>query len=220
MNIRLRDEWKSLLEDEFQMPYFTRLTAFVKEEYASHTCYPAGANIFAALEACPPEQIRVVILGQDPYHGPGQAHGLCFSVQEGVSIPPSLVNIFKEIQSDMGTVPPTNGNLMRWAEQGVLLLNATLTVRAHQAGSHQRKGWELFTDAVIRKVAEMHQGIVFMLWGNYAQKKGAFISEQDHLVLKSAHPSPLSAYQGFLGCKHFSKCNEFLQANGKVPIIW
>jgi uracil-DNA glycosylase len=220
MNIRLRDEWKSLLEDEFQMPYFTRLKAFAKEEYASHTCYPAGANIFAALEACAPDQIRVVILGQDPYHGPGQAHGLCFSVQEGVSIPPSLVNIFKEIQSDMGTVPPTNGNLMRWAEQGVLLLNATLTVRAHQAGSHQRKGWELFTDAVIRKVAEMHQGIVFMLWGNYAQKKGAFISEQDHLVLKSAHPSPLSAYQGFLGCKHFSKCNDFLQANGKPPIIW
>jgi uracil-DNA glycosylase len=220
MNIRLRDEWKSLLEDEFQMPYFTRLTAFVKEEYAAHTCYPAGANIFTALEACPPDQIRVVILGQDPYHGPGQAHGLCFSVQEGVNIPPSLVNIFKEIQSDIGTPPSTSGNLTRWAEQGVLLLNATLTVRAHQAGSHQRQGWELFTDAVIRKVAEMHQGIVFMLWGNYAQKKGAFISEQDHLVLKSAHPSPLSAYQGFLGCKHFSKCNDFLQANGKAPIIW
>lgn len=220
MLAELPQAWALLLKDEFQQPYFKALSAFVEHEYATQTCYPERPNIFAALEACVPESVRVVILGQDPYHGPGQAHGLSFSVPEGVPVPPSLKNIFKEIHADLGITSPQHGHLMPWAAQGVLLLNATLTVRAHQAGSHQRKGWETFTDAIIRNVASSRQGLVFMLWGNHAQKKGAFISDQDHLVLRSAHPSPLSAYQGFLGCKHFSQCNAYLLAQGKMPVQW
>ncbi|MFM7813052.1 MAG: uracil-DNA glycosylase, partial [Flavobacteriales bacterium] len=195
MLFRFRQEWRSMLEDELQQAYLKTLAEFVEAEYASYTCYPDQENIFAALDACPPEAVQVIILGQDPYHGPGQAHGLSFSVPEGMPIPPSLKNIFKEIQADLGITPPPHGHLMRWAEQGVLLLNATLSVRAHQAGSHQRKGWESFTDAIIRKLSDERENLVFMLWGNYAQKKGAFISEQKHLVLRAAHPSPLSAYQ-------------------------
>jgi len=196
------------------------LITFVKEEYRQRTVYPPGPCIFSAFEHCPFDKVKVVILGQDPYHGPGQAHGLCFSVNDGVPFPPSLQNIFKEIQSDLGTPIPTTGNLTRWANQGVLMLNATLTVRAHQAASHQRQGWEEFTDAAIRILAEERENLVFILWGAYAQKKGAFIDRNKHLVLASAHPSPLSAYNGFFGNKHFSRANEYLIAHGQQPIQW
>ena len=220
MDVRIEESWKARLQEEFDKPYFSQLTAFVRSEYASHTVYPAGSNIFAAFDACPFERVRVVILGQDPYHEPGQAHGLCFSVNDGVQFPPSLVNIFKEIASDLGVPVPESGNLMRWARQGVLLLNSTLTVRAHQAGSHQNRGWETFTDAVIHRLATECEHIVFILWGSYAQRKGAFIDRNRHCVLQSPHPSPLSAYRGFFGNKHFSSANAYLVQHGYKPIDW
>ena len=217
MNVQIEESWKQHLAPEFEKDYFIRLTEFVRSEYQTATIYPPGRFIFNAFNLCPFDKVKVVIIGQDPYHGPGQAHGLCFSVNDGVPFPPSLQNIFKEIQSDLGAPIPTSGNLTRWANQGVLLLNATLTVRAHQAGSHQRRGWEEFTDAAIRVLAEQRENIVFILWGSYAQKKGAFIDRNKHLVLASAHPSPLSAYNGFFGNKHFSRTNEYLQAHGYNP---
>ena len=220
MNVKIEESWKQQLSPEFEKDYFVRLTEFVRQEYAQGIVYPPGRLIFNAFDLCPFDQVKVVIIGQDPYHGPGQAHGLCFSVNDGVRFPPSLVNIFKEIESDLGTPVPLSGNLTRWANQGVLLLNATLTVRAHQAGSHQRKGWEEFTDAAIRALATQCEGIVFILWGSYAQKKGAFIDRTRHLVLTSAHPSPLSAWNGFIGNKHFSRANEYLVSQGKTPIAW
>lgn len=220
MNVRIEESWKTRLQEEFDKPYFVNLTQFVRNEYASGTVYPPGGEMFAAFDACPFEQVRVVILGQDPYHEPGQAHGLCFSVNDGVQFPPSLVNIFKEIESDLGKPMPHSGNLMRWAQQGVLLLNATLTVRAHQAGSHQNKGWETFTDAVIHRLASEREHIVFILWGSYAQRKGAFIDRNRHCVLQSPHPSPLSAYRGFFGNKHFSSANKYLVQHGYKPIEW
>ena len=205
---------------EFSKDYFIRLTDFVRKEYHETTVYPPGKLIFNAFNLCPFDKVKVVIIGQDPYHGPGQAHGLCFSVNDGIQPPPSLVNIFKEINNDLGKPIPQSGNLTRWAEQGVLLLNATLTVRAHQAGSHQRRGWEEFTDAVIRKLAEEKSNLVFILWGAYAQKKGAFIDRSKHLVLTSVHPSPLSAHSGFFGNHHFSLANDYLVKNGKTAIDW
>ena len=221
MNVRIDASWKEVLHNEFEKEYFTRLTSFVKEEYTGPTpIYPPAKLIFNAFDHCPFNDVKVVILGQDPYHGAGQANGLCFSVNKGVAFPPSLMNIFKEIQSDIGTPIPQNGDLTRWSDQGVLLLNATLTVRASQAGSHQKRGWEEFTDAAIRELAERRENIVFILWGSYAQKKGAFIDRSRHLVLTSPHPSPLSAYQGFFGNHHFSKANEYLVQHGKKEIVW
>lgn len=220
MNVQIEESWKEALMPEFSKDYFIRLTDFVRKEYHETTVYPPGKLIFNAFNLCPFDKVKVVIIGQDPYHGPGQAHGLCFSVNDGIQPPPSLVNIFKEINSDLGKPIPQSGNLTRWAEQGVLLLNATLTVRAHQAGSHQRKGWEEFTDAVIRKLAEEKNNLVFILWGAYAQKKGAFIDRSKHLVLTSVHPSPLSAHSGFFGNHHFSLANDYLVKNGKTAIDW
>ena len=220
MEVKIEETWKKVLQPEFDKDYFTALTDFVRQEYHVGTVYPPGHLIFNAFNLCPFDQVKVVIIGQDPYHGPGQAHGLCFSVNDGVQMPPSLQNIFKEIQDDLGTPVPVTGNLTRWAEQGVLLLNATLTVRAHQAGSHQRRGWEEFTDAVIRKLAEEREHLVFILWGAYAQKKGAFIDRNKHLVLTSVHPSPLSAYHGFFGNHHFSRANAYLAEHGQNPIQW
>lgn len=220
MNVQIEQSWKEILSTEFEKEYFRTLTNFVKEEYANHSVFPPGKLIFNAFNLCPFHKVKVVIIGQDPYHGPGQAHGLCFSVNDDVRFPPSLVNIFKEINNDIGINPPPSGNLTRWAQQGVLLLNATLTVRAHQAGSHQKRGWETFTDAVIHTLAQQSNNLVFILWGAYAQRKGEFIDRNKHLVLSSAHPSPLSAYNGFFGNKHFSKTNEYLRAHGKQEIIW
>ena len=220
MNVQIEESWKEALMPEFSKYYFIRLTDFVRKEYHETTVYPPGKLIFNAFNLCPFDKVKVVIIGQDPYHGPGQAHGLCFSVNDGIQPPPSLVNIFKEINSDLGKPIPQSGNLTRWAEQGVLLLNATLTVRAHQAGSHQRRGWEEFTDAVIRKLAEEKSNLVFILWGAYAQKKGAFIDRNKHLVLTSVHPSPLSAHNGFFGNHHFSLANDYLVKNGKTAIDW
>ena len=220
MNVQIEESWKKQLQAEFEKDYFIKLTDFVRNEYASTQIYPPGKLIFNAFNLCPFDKAKVVIIGQDPYHGPGQAHGLCFSVNDGVAFPPSLKNIFKEIQDDLGIPVPDSGNLTRWANQGVLLLNATLTVRAHQAGSHQKKGWEEFTDAAIRALAEQREHLVFILWGAYAQKKGAFIDRNKHLVLASAHPSPLSAYNGFFGNKHFSRANEYLMAHGENPVSW
>lgn len=220
MDVRIEESWKQQLQEEFDKPYFEALTHYVRGEYAATTVYPPGGQIFAAFDACPFEQVRVVILGQDPYHEPGQAHGLCFSVNDGVQFPPSLQNIFKEIESDLGVPLPKSGNLTRWAQQGVLLLNATLTVRAHQAGSHQNRGWETFTDAVIHALASRRENIVFILWGSYAQRKGAFIDRSRHLVLQSPHPSPLSAYRGFFGNRHFSQANRYLEQHGYSPIQW
>ncbi len=220
MPVKIESSWHERLKNEFEKPYFVQLTDFVKSEYASSVVYPPGNLIFNAFDSLPFDQVKVVILGQDPYHEPGQAHGLCFSVRDGVRFPPSLVNIFKEIQSDLNKPVPLSGDLSRWARQGVLLLNATLTVRAHQAGSHQNKGWETFTDAVIHTLAEQREGIVFILWGAYAQRKGSFIDERKHLVLKSPHPSPLSAHRGFFGNHHFSRANVFLKAQGVSPVEW
>ena len=220
MEVKIEQSWKSLLATEFEKPYFQNLVQFVKSEYRDHTVYPPGKEIFSAFEHCPFDQLRVVIIGQDPYHGPGQANGLCFSVKDGISFPPSLRNIFKEIQSEYGTAYPGSGDLSRWARQGVLLLNATLTVRARTAGSHQKKGWEEFTDAVIRTVNENMEHVVFILWGAYAQKKGQIIDTNKHLVLSSAHPSPFSADRGFFGNKHFQRTNEYLQSLGKAAIDW
>lgn len=220
MDVQIEESWKQILSAEFEKDYFHQLTDFVRNEYRSTTVYPPGKLIFNAFNLCPFEQVKVVIIGQDPYHGPGQAHGLCFSVNDNVPFPPSLRNIFKEIQDDLGKPIPESGNLTRWAKQGVLLLNATLTVRAHQAGSHQRRGWEEFTDAAIRALAEQREHLVFILWGAYAQKKGAFIDRSRHLVLTSVHPSPLSAHNGFFGNRHFSRANEYLQQHGQTPIEW
>ncbi|MBP3419699.1 MAG: uracil-DNA glycosylase [Marinifilaceae bacterium] len=222
VNVRIEESWRELLAEEFAMDYFKRLTDFVRDEYArGKRIYPAGRSIFNAFDRCPVDKVKVVILGQDPYHEEGQAHGLCFSVPEGITPPPSLVNIFKEIKADLGKEIPASGNLERWADQGVLLLNATLTVEAHKAGSHQKRGWEQFTDAVIRRLAARRNNLVFMLWGSYAQKKGAFIDASHNLVLKSVHPSPLSANRGgWFGNHHFSKANEYLVSIGKEPIDW
>ena len=220
MKVKIEESWEKVLQTEFDKPYFKDLTDFVRSEYATATIYPPASLIFNAFNLCPFSKVKVVIIGQDPYHGPGQAHGLCFSVNDGVQFPPSLQNIFKEIKSDLDIPIPTSGNLTRWAEQGVLLLNATLTVRAHSAGSHQKKGWETFTDSVIRILAERKENLVFILWGAYAQKKGAFIDNNRHLILSSAHPSPLSAYNGFFGNHHFSLTNEWLQKHGIDTINW
>lgn len=220
MNVKIEDSWKERLQNEFEKPYFERLTAFVRGEYATKKVFPPGGQIFAAFDACPFDKVKVVILGQDPYHDDGQANGLCFSVADGVPMPPSLVNIFREISSDTGKAMPQSGDLTRWARQGVLLLNATLTVEAHRAGSHQNRGWEEFTDEVVMRLAHDREHLVFMLWGAYAQRKGAFIDTSRHLVLKSAHPSPLSAYRGFFGNHHFSLANDYLKRHGQSQIDW
>ena len=220
MKVKIAADWQEILQPEFDKPYFEELTRFVKDEYSSTTVFPAGKNIFRAFDKCPFESLKVVIIGQDPYHGVGQANGLCFSVNDGVPFPPSLQNIFKEIKSDLGVDVPQSGNLDRWAEQGVLLLNAVLTVRAHEAASHAGRGWEQFTDAVVRIINERKQGVVYMLWGSYAQRKGQVADAQKNLILKSVHPSPLSVYRGFFGCKHFSQANAYLQSIGKSPIVW
>lgn len=221
MDVKIAESWKKVLAQEFEKEYFQDLTAFVKKEYKTHTCFPQGEEIFAAFDHCSFHDLKVVILGQDPYHGPGQANGLCFSVNEGIVFPPSLINIFKELETDLWKPIPPQGNLERWADQGVLLLNATLTVRAHEAGSHQNKGWESFTDVVIAKISEQKENVVFLLWGGYAKKKGARIDASKHCVLSSGHPSPLSANRGYwFGNKHFSKTNSFLQSKGLAPILW
>ncbi len=220
MEVKLEKTWKALLGDEFEKPYFQSLSQYLHEEYKKGEVYPPGKYIFNALDSLPVDKVRVVILGQDPYHGPGQAHGLSFSVPDGVALPPSLQNIYKELTADIGKARPQSGNLEHWVKEGVLLLNATLTVRAHQAGSHQNKGWEQFTDAIIHRLAESRSNLVFILWGNYAQKKGAFIDTEKHLVIKSAHPSPLSAYNGFFGSHPFSQTNEYLIAHNQKPINW
>ena len=220
MDVKIEPSWKHALQEEFDKEYFVRLTDFVRNEYKTRLTFPPASLIFNAFDQCPFENVKVVILGQDPYHGDGQAHGLCFSVNDGIAFPPSLINIFKEIERDLGKPMPSSGNLIRWAQQGVLLLNATLTVQAHIAGSHQGRGWETFTDAVIRKLATEKEHLVFMLWGSYAQQKGAFIDPNKHLVLKSVHPSPLSAYRGFIGNNHFSLANKYLKENGQSEINW
>lgn len=221
MNVKIAESWKSILEPEFEKPYFKELTNFVKQEYASDTCYPPGKQIFEAFNLCDFNNLKAVIIGQDPYHGVGQAHGLCFSVNEGIAHPPSLINIFKEINTDLNISYPESGNLERWATQGVLLLNATLTVKAHQAGSHQKKGWEEFTDAVIAKISEKKENVVFLLWGGFAKKKGKKINTNKHSVLTTGHPSPLSANRGYwFGNKHFSKTNTYLKSNGLKEIKW
>lgn len=221
MNVNISESWKSVLQEEFEKEYFINLTTYVKQEYNHYTCYPPGSQIFNAFEHCHFDDIKVVIIGQDPYHNIGQANGLCFSVNDGISHPPSLINIFKEIENDLSIPYPKSGNLMRWADQGVLLLNATLTVRAHEAGSHQKKGWETFTDTVISKISEQKENVVFLLWGGYAKKKGAKIDTSKHYVLTSGHPSPLSANRGFwFGNKHFSKANSFLRSKGLPSIKW
>lgn len=220
MNVKIEPSWAVRLQNEFEKPYFNSLVDFVRTEYSNNTIYPPPQLIFNAFNFCPFNSTKVVIVGQDPYHEPHQAHGLCFSVDDNISIPPSLVNIYKEIRNDLGIEIPTSGNLERWAKQGVLLLNATLTVQAHRAGSHQRKGWEIFTDTIIELLAKERENIVFLLWGAYAQKKGENIDANRHLVLKSPHPSPLSAHRGFFGNQHFSRTNEYLIKHGKTPINW
>lgn len=213
-------DWKSVLGGEFEKPYFAQLADFVRHEYQSHTVYPAGRNIFRSFDQCGFDALRVVIIGQDPYHGPGQANGLCFSVNDGVAFPPSLQNIFKEVRADTGAPYPTTGNLDRWAEQGVLLLNAVLTVRAGEAASHAGHGWERFTDAVVQAIATRKQHVVYLLWGSYAQRKGSIVDPSMNCVLKAVHPSPLSAHRGFLGCRHFSQANAYLEEKGLSPIVW
>ena len=220
MEVRIEETWKKHLAEEFEKPYFADLADFVRNEYAKKQIFPPAKLIFNAFDSCPFEQVRVVILGQDPYHGIGQAHGLCFSVNDGVKIPPSLQNIYKEVSSDLGIETSPTGNLERWAKQGVFLLNATLTVQANMAGSHQGKGWERFTDEVIRKLSKERENIVFLLWGSYAQQKESLIDSSKHLILKTVHPSPLSAFRGFSGCKHFSQTNEYLRRNGLPEINW
>ncbi len=220
MDVKIAEDWKEILQGEFDKPYFEELTRFVRSEYAAGQIFPAGRNIFRAFDKCPFETLKVVVIGQDPYHGVGQANGLCFSVNDGVPFPPSLQNIFQEIRDDVGTPVPSSGNLDRWAEQGVLLLNSVLTVRAHQAASHAGRGWEQFTDAVVRIIAERKQELVYMLWGSYAQRKGQMADPSRNLILKSVHPSPLSVYRGFFGCRHFSQANAYLESVGKTPIVW
>jgi uracil-DNA glycosylase len=220
MDVKIEESWKAKLRDEFERPYFHTLTDFIKAEYTTQTIYPPGKDIFRAFDCCNFENVKVVILGQDPYHGEGQANGLCFSVRQGLRFPPSLLNIFKEIHQDLGKPIPASGDLGRWAEQGVLLLNATLTVRAGSPGSHQNQGWEAFTDAVIKKISEEKEHVVFLLWGAYAQKKGEMIDRTRHLVLMSPHPSPFSADRGFFGNRHFSKTNAYLKSKGLKEIDW
>jgi uracil-DNA glycosylase len=220
MEVKIEETWKEVLKEEFEKDYFVNLTSFVRQEYKEKTIYPKASNVFNAFNLCPFNEVKVIILGQDPYHEPNQAHGLCFSVLEPTPSPPSLKNIFKEINLDLGIEPLESGDLTRWASQGVLLLNATLTVEAHKAGSHQGKGWEEFTDRVIFNLANRKSGLVFLLWGSYAQKKGEFIDQTKHLVLKSVHPSPLSAHRGFFGNHHFSQTNSYLTQQGKQPINW
>lgn len=220
MNVRIDESWRQVLQPEFDKPYFELLTDFVRHAYGTRQCFPPAKYIFRAFDLCSFDKVRVVIIGQDPYHDVNQAHGLCFSVQEGVKIPPSLENIYKELHRDLGKSIPVSGNLTHWAEQGVLLLNATLTVEAHKAGSHQGKGWEELTDAAIQALNNQRENIVFMLWGSYAQRKGQFIDRKRHLVLTAVHPSPLSAYRGFIGCGHFSQANHYLQQHGLAPIAW
>ncbi|AZJ36232.1 uracil-DNA glycosylase [Tenacibaculum singaporense] len=221
MQVKINDSWKNILQSEFEKPYFENLTSFVKNEYSKHTCYPKGSDIFAAFDFCALDDLKVVILGQDPYHGVGQANGLCFSVHDGITHPPSLINIFKEIEKDVNIPYPKSGDLSRWAKQGVLLLNATLTVRAGEAGSHQKQGWEQFTDAVIQKISEEKKDVVFLLWGGFAKKKAKLIDKNKHHILTSGHPSPLSANRGYwFGNKHFSKTNNFLQSIGAATIQW
>ncbi|MFZ9044988.1 MAG: uracil-DNA glycosylase [Cyclobacteriaceae bacterium] len=220
MKVKIEESWRQMLQTQFDSPYFKQLTSFVKSEYSQYRIFPPGSQIFSAFDRCTFDNTRVIILGQDPYHGPNQAHGLCFSVNEGIPMPPSLLNIFKEIKADVGKDIPPHGCLVRWAKQGVLLLNATLSVRAHQAGSHQKKGWESFTDSVIQIVSENKKNIVFLLWGSYAQKKSELIDANNHLILKAPHPSPLSAHRGFFGCQHFSKTNNYLSAKGLPTINW
>jgi len=220
MDIKIEQSWEELLKDEFEKDYFLNLIQFVKQEYITQKIYPPEKDIYKAFDLCPVNNVKVVIIGQDPYHGEGQAHGLCFSVKDGVKIPPSLRNIYKELHSDIGKEIPTTGNIEYWAEQGVLMLNATLTVRAKQAGSHQKKGWEIFTEEVIKRISKEKENLVFLLWGAFAQKKGEVIDTSKHYILKSAHPSPLSAHKGFLGNKHFSKTNEFLKSKGIKLIKW
>lgn len=220
MDVKIEESWKNVLKDEFNKDYFSSLAEFVKNEYQKSTIYPPGNLIFNAFNHCPFDALKVVIIGQDPYHGPGQAHGLCFSVEEGIAFPPSLRNIFKEIKNDIGVDIPKSGNLEHWADQGVLLLNATLTVKAHQAGSHQNKGWEKFTDSVIEIIANQKTNVVFLLWGAYAQRKAAIVNREKHLVLESVHPSPLSASRGFFGNHHFSRCNSYLEEHDLIPVQW
>lgn len=220
MNLNIPNSWKTILSDEFDKEYFNKLTEFVNDEYSSQEIFPSRELIFNAFDKCSFEDVKVVILGQDPYHTPGAAHGLCFSVPDGEKIPPSLRNIYKELLTDVDKEIPKTGNLEHWAEQGVLMLNATLTVRSHEAGSHQKKGWETFTDSVIKKISDSKKDVVFILWGAYAQKKGALIDESKHHILKSVHPSPLSASRGFFGQKHFSQTNEFLISKGLSEISW
>ena len=220
MQVKIEDSWKKVLSEIFEKDFFKRLVSFVRDEYQNHQIFPPGKEIFNAFQHCPIDSIKVVILGQDPYHGPGQAHGLSFSVKPGVPFPPSLLNIFKEIKADLGKDMPPTGDLTRWADQGVFLLNATLTVRENQAGSHQNQGWETFTDEVIQAINRNCKNVVFMLWGAYAQKKADLIDSDQHLILKAPHPSPLSAHRGFLGCGHFSKANHYLAENGLKPISW
>jgi len=221
MDVKIEESWKKILQPEFEKQYFQNLISFIKDEYQNHRCFPKGSDIFAAFNHCSFNDLKVVIIGQDPYHGPNQANGLCFSVHDGISHPPSLINIFKEIETDLGKSYPTSGDLSRWADQGVLLLNATLTVRAHQAGSHQKKGWEQFTDAVIQQISEKKENIIFLLWGGFAKKKGAKIDKNKHHILTSGHPSPLSANRGYwFGNKHFSKTNELLQKINQSVIDW
>ncbi len=220
MKVNIEPTWAEKLAAEFAAPYFETLVRFVREEYAAHTCFPPGPQIFNAFNLCPFDRTKVVIIGQDPYHERGQAEGLCFSVADGVPLPPSLLNIFREMAADTGHPVPASGSLRRWAEQGVLLLNATLTVREHAAASHAGHGWETFTDAAIRRLAAEREGLVFILWGSYAQKKSALIDESRHLVLRSAHPSPLSAYRGFFGNHHFTLANDYLVRHGQTPIVW
>lgn len=221
MQVKINDSWKNILQPEFEKPYFENLTEFVKNEYSNHMCYPKGSDIFAAFDFCALDDLKVVILGQDPYHGVGQANGLCFSVHDGITHPPSLINIFKEIEKDVNIPYPKSGDLSRWAKQGVLLLNATLTVRAGEAGSHQKQGWEQFTDAVIQKISEEKKDVVFLLWGGFAKKKTKLIDKNKHHILTSGHPSPLSANRGYwFDNKHFSKTNDFLQSKGTSTIQW
>ena len=220
MEVRIDKSWHEALCDEWNATYFKELTDWVRSRYATNQVFPPAGKIFAAFDACPFNEVKVVILGQDPYHDVGQANGLCFSVSPGIAMPPSLLNIFKEVAADTGAPMPADGNLERWANQGVLLLNATLTVDAHHAGSHQGRGWERLTDAAVKAHSERRDGIVFLLWGAYAARKGQFIDRERHLVLTSAHPSPLSAYRGFFGNHHFSRANDYLKAQGKTPILW
>ena len=220
MQVRIDESWREVLQTEFDKPYFELLTDFVRHAYRTTQCFPPAGQIFRAFDLGPFDKVRVVIIGQDPYHDVNQAHGLCFSVQDGIPAPPSLVNIYKELNRDLGKPIPTSGNLTHWAEQGVLLLNATLTVEAHKAGSHQGKGWEELTDAAIQALNHKREKIVFMLWGSYAQRKGKYIDRRKHLVLEAVHPSPLSAYRGFIGCGHFSQANNYLLQHGRTPINW